>query len=43
MYRCVQDDLGDKSVFIFQALPREKQEALIQYLESNSRQGQGGM
>lgn len=35
LWLCVamQDDIGDKSVFLFQALPREEQEKLLAGLE----------
>ena len=33
-----QDDIGDKSVFIFNALPEEEKKALMQRLEAQSEQ-----
>lgn len=34
----LQDDIGDKSVFIFNALPEEEKEALIRRLKEQDNQ-----
>jgi hypothetical protein len=36
----IQDDIGDKSVFMFNALPEEEKNALIQKLERQKAQQQ---
>lgn len=32
----LQDDIGDKSVFIFNALPQEEKEALVKRMEEQN-------
>lgn len=34
----IKDDIGDKSVFMFNALPEEEKKALIQKLEQQNNQ-----
>uniref|UniRef100_A0A453MIA6 Uncharacterized protein n=1 Tax=Aegilops tauschii subsp. strangulata TaxID=200361 RepID=A0A453MIA6_AEGTS len=34
----IKDDIGDKSVFIFNALPEEEKKALLQRLEAPTEQ-----